>query len=256
MTPACARCPRDRARVRGARHERPAVVLSGSVWLIVCLIVQVVLWGLLKVISGGQPEPPSPFKAPDVIRDQRADSSPMNETRSKEGTAGPTRPRHRPDPDRRRHGARRRTRPACSARPRTEVDINSHAGKTVPAAEKETDKAPTPPSVRNRSHEDDDQRAACPAPLRRPAATVPLAPWPRPPTSDVAPRPVSSKSSSTRTSNAQLPLDTPLRDEEGRRVTLGDYFGAQAGHRTCVYYECPMLCNARAQLAPAVDEDR
>ena len=35
------------------------------------LIAQVALWVLLKAISGDQPEPPSPFKAPDVIHEQR-----------------------------------------------------------------------------------------------------------------------------------------------------------------------------------------
>jgi protein SCO1/2 len=43
--------------------------------------------------------------------------------------------------------------------------------------------------------------------------------------------------------NAQLPLETPLRDEDGRSVTLGDYF--HQGRPVIVlfvYYECPMLC--------------
>lgn len=42
---------------------------------------------------------------------------------------------------------------------------------------------------------------------------------------------------------AQLPLDTPLRDERGRAVTLREYF---AGGRPVVlvpaYYRCPQLC--------------
>ncbi len=42
--------------------------------------------------------------------------------------------------------------------------------------------------------------------------------------------------------DAQLPLDTPLRDESGRDVTLGDYFGKKPVIVTFVYYECPMLC--------------
>jgi protein SCO1/2 len=43
--------------------------------------------------------------------------------------------------------------------------------------------------------------------------------------------------------NAQLPLETPLLDEDGRHVTLGNYF--QKGRPVIVlfvYYECPMLC--------------
>jgi protein SCO1/2 len=44
-----------------------------------------------------------------------------------------------------------------------------------------------------------------------------------------------------------LPLDVPWRDEHGRDVKLGDFFGAGAGHRPAVlvmaYYHCPMLCD-------------
>ena len=39
-----------------------------------------------------------------------------------------------------------------------------------------------------------------------------------------------------------LPLDAVLRDEQGRAVRLGDYFGARPVVLTLVYYECPMLC--------------
>jgi protein SCO1/2 len=43
--------------------------------------------------------------------------------------------------------------------------------------------------------------------------------------------------------NEQVPLDLPFRDEAGRDVRLGDYFG---GRRPVVlvlaYYGCPMLC--------------
>jgi protein SCO1/2 len=42
--------------------------------------------------------------------------------------------------------------------------------------------------------------------------------------------------------DAQLPLDLPFRDESGRAVTLGDYFGSRPVVLTLVYYECPMLC--------------
>ncbi len=42
--------------------------------------------------------------------------------------------------------------------------------------------------------------------------------------------------------NEQLPLDLPFKDEQGRDVKLGDYFGRKPVVLTFVYYECPMLC--------------
>jgi protein SCO1 len=42
--------------------------------------------------------------------------------------------------------------------------------------------------------------------------------------------------------NEQLPLGTPFKDEEGRAVTLGEYFGKKPVVLAFVYYECPMLC--------------
>jgi protein SCO1/2 len=42
--------------------------------------------------------------------------------------------------------------------------------------------------------------------------------------------------------NEPLPLDLPFRDEDGRVVKLGDYFGARPVVLAFVYYECPMLC--------------
>ena len=43
--------------------------------------------------------------------------------------------------------------------------------------------------------------------------------------------------------NAQLPLETPLRDETGRDVILGEYFNkGKPVVLLFVYYECPMLC--------------
>jgi protein SCO1/2 len=40
----------------------------------------------------------------------------------------------------------------------------------------------------------------------------------------------------------KVPLDLPFRDEAGRDVRLGDYFGKRPVVLTLVYYECPMLC--------------
>jgi protein SCO1/2 len=39
-----------------------------------------------------------------------------------------------------------------------------------------------------------------------------------------------------------LPLDTTFRDERGRDVRLGDYFGDKPVVLALVYYRCPMLC--------------
>jgi protein SCO1 len=40
-----------------------------------------------------------------------------------------------------------------------------------------------------------------------------------------------------------LPLDAVFRDDEGREVTLGRYFGRRPVLLAFVYYECPMLCS-------------
>jgi protein SCO1/2 len=42
--------------------------------------------------------------------------------------------------------------------------------------------------------------------------------------------------------NQQLPLDLVFRDESGRDVKLGDYFGQKPVVLAFVYYDCPMLC--------------
>jgi protein SCO1 len=42
--------------------------------------------------------------------------------------------------------------------------------------------------------------------------------------------------------NEPLPLATRFRDEEGRDVALGDYFGSKPVVLAFVYFECPMLC--------------
>jgi protein SCO1/2 len=39
-----------------------------------------------------------------------------------------------------------------------------------------------------------------------------------------------------------LPLDTPLRDEQGRAVQIGEYFGRRPVVLVFAYYDCPMLC--------------
>jgi protein SCO1 len=43
--------------------------------------------------------------------------------------------------------------------------------------------------------------------------------------------------------NEQLPVDAVFKDENGKEVRLGDYFGKRPVILAFVYYECPMLCN-------------
>jgi protein SCO1/2 len=42
--------------------------------------------------------------------------------------------------------------------------------------------------------------------------------------------------------NAQVPLDLMFKDETGRDVKLGEFFGKRPVVLALVYYECPMLC--------------
>ncbi|HEY7351218.1 MAG TPA: SCO family protein [Terriglobales bacterium] len=42
--------------------------------------------------------------------------------------------------------------------------------------------------------------------------------------------------------NQQLPLNLEFRDETGKTVKLGDYFGSKPVVLSFVYYRCPMLC--------------
>src|SRR5438552_8956143 len=42
--------------------------------------------------------------------------------------------------------------------------------------------------------------------------------------------------------NERLPLDLEFRDEDGRAVRLGEYFGSKPVVVAFVYYACPMLC--------------
>jgi protein SCO1 len=43
--------------------------------------------------------------------------------------------------------------------------------------------------------------------------------------------------------NGQVPLDTPFVDEQGRDVTLGQFFGHRPVVLVLAYYNCPMLCS-------------
>ncbi len=42
--------------------------------------------------------------------------------------------------------------------------------------------------------------------------------------------------------NEQVPPDLEFRDEAGKAVRLGDYFGSKPVILSLVYYDCPMLC--------------
>lgn len=53
---------------------------------------------------------------------------------------------------------------------------------------------------------------------------------------------VLSKVSFEQRLNEQLPLDLMFKDEAGKDVKLGDFFGKKPVILTFVYYECPMLC--------------
>jgi protein SCO1/2 len=59
--------------------------------------------------------------------------------------------------------------------------------------------------------------------------------------------------------NSQIPLDLKFRDETGREVKLGDYFGKRPVVLSMVYYECPMLCgevlNGEASVFSAIKFD-
>ena len=58
--------------------------------------------------------------------------------------------------------------------------------------------------------------------------------------------------------NERVPLDLPFRDEDGRTVRLGEYFGQRPVVLAFVYYECPMLCtqvlNGLTSTLTALDE--
>ena len=54
--------------------------------------------------------------------------------------------------------------------------------------------------------------------------------------------------------DTHVPLDTVFRDESGRSVRLGDYFGARPVVMVFAYYDCPMLCTMVINgLASALD---
>lgn len=59
--------------------------------------------------------------------------------------------------------------------------------------------------------------------------------------SDQAP-PVLDRVKVTQKLNGQVPLDAEFRDETGKTVRLGDYFGKKPVVMSLVYYQCKMVC--------------
>ena len=59
--------------------------------------------------------------------------------------------------------------------------------------------------------------------------------------SDQAP-PVLERVKVTQRLNAQVPLDAEFRDESGKTVRLGDYFGKKPVVLSLVYFQCKMVC--------------
>jgi len=71
-----------------------------------------------------------------------------------------------------------------------------------------------------------------------------VAPWGEKqpgPVRDEAPE-LLKKVAITQKLNTQIPLDLQFRDETGKTVTLGDYFGKRPVILSMVYYKCKMLC--------------
>ena len=71
-----------------------------------------------------------------------------------------------------------------------------------------------------------------------------VAPWGEKqpgPVRDEAPE-LLKKVAITQKLNTQIPLDLQFRDETGKAVTLGDYFGKRPAILSMVYYKCKMLC--------------
>jgi protein SCO1/2 len=65
----------------------------------------------------------------------------------------------------------------------------------------------------------------------------------RPPDIEVDPtRQVREKVDIKQKLNTKIPLELEFRDEQGKTVRLGDYFGKRPVILTLNYYECPMLC--------------
>jgi len=77
-------------------------------------------------------------------------------------------------------------------------------------------------------------------------------PSPQPPAGEV-PRILSDVGFDQRLGD-RVPLDASFRDESGRTVKLGDFFGTRPVVLSLAYYDCPMLCTVTLNgLASALD---
>ena len=78
------------------------------------------------------------------------------------------------------------------------------------------------------------------------SATVAAAQVPAPPelapTANTRPR-ILEQAKIEQRLGGQLPLDAVFKDDEGRTVKLGDYFGKRPVVLAFVYFKCPMLCS-------------
>jgi len=66
--------------------------------------------------------------------------------------------------------------------------------------------------------------------------------WPAPAASPGEPPSILREIGFDQKLGGSLPLDSVFRDETGRSVRLGDYFGRKPVVLNLVYYDCPMLC--------------
>ena len=114
-----------------------AVAIFGVCLAVFCLVVMIGLWVELKALSGDQPEPPSPFKPPDVVIDQRIQLQARERTALDGGYGWSTETKGavRIPIDEAIKLVAERGIPVLSKTPRTEVDINGHAGKPVAPVE-------------------------------------------------------------------------------------------------------------------------
>ena len=86
-------------------------------------------------------------------------------------------------------------------------------------------------------------RSSSPCPPSPPRSWAPVPP---PPTAADAPA-SSQEVGFDQQLGDTVPLDLAFRDETGKAVRLGDYFGKKPVVLSLVYYECPMLCTHRPQ---------
>jgi protein SCO1/2 len=75
-----------------------------------------------------------------------------------------------------------------------------------------------------------------------PAQTIPLADQPGTPAAVQVPGLDGVGIDQTKLNN-QVPPDLPFVDEQGRDVTIGQYFGKRPVVLALVYFDCPMLCS-------------